>query len=135
MRYIPMTNITRSVFMQWTTGASSNSIDILVAFWRMFRKINARTKHASDISMSFVKSFLYYGIYKWRSVKKHPFITLIVIFFCNFTASMWITFPKFDITNFLNFAYVVTNENTTSMALITVFTNCRLKFLKFDSWF
>jgi len=60
-----MTNITRSVFVNWTSSATSNPIHILIAFGRIFSKINPSSKHATYISVSFIKAFVNDCIHKW----------------------------------------------------------------------
>ena len=123
-----MANVARSVFMQRASGSPSNTVNVLVTFGRMFSKINASSKHSPNISVPLIKSFLHNGIYKRRSMKKHSFIALIVIFFGNFSSSMRITFPKFDISDFLDLDYIVATKNASGVTLITMFSNCGLHF-------
>lgn len=63
---LPVANVTRSVFMYWTPSTSSNSIYILIAFGRVFSKIDPSSKHASYVGMPFIKAFMDNCIHKGR---------------------------------------------------------------------
>ena len=119
-----MANVTGSVLMYGASSASSNAIDVLITFGRVFSKINARSKHASNVGMPFIKSFLDYGIDKRRSMKQHAFVALVMIFFSHFSSAMRISFPKLDVANLLDLDDAVSGENSSSMALM--FPNGRL---------
>ena len=118
-----MANVTGFVLMY---GASVNAMDVLITFGRVFSKINARSKHASNIGMPFIETFLHNGIDKRRSMKQHTFVALVMIFFRHFTSAMRISFPKLDVANLLDLDDAVSGENSSSMALITMFPNGRL---------
>lgn len=63
-RDLPVANIARSIFVNWTPSSTSNSIHILIAFGRIFSKINPSSKHAAYIGMSLIKAFVNDCIHK-----------------------------------------------------------------------
>lgn len=63
---LPVANVTRSVFVNWTPSTSSNSIYILIAFGRVFSKINPSSEHATYIGMPFIEAFMDNCIHKGR---------------------------------------------------------------------
>lgn len=83
--------------MHRTSGTATNSVNVLVTFRGVFGKINTSTKHPTDVSMSFIESFLYDSVDERRAVEKHPFIALVVVLFRNLMSAMTVTLPKFTI--------------------------------------
>lgn len=63
-RDLPVANIARSIFVNWTSSSTTNSIHILIAFGRIFSKINPSSKHAAYIGMSLIKAFVNDCIHK-----------------------------------------------------------------------
>ena len=63
---LPVADVTRSVFMYWTSSTSSNSIYILIAFGRVFSKIDPSSKHATYVGMPFIKALMDNRIHKGR---------------------------------------------------------------------
>ena len=88
-----MADIARSVFVSRASGAAPYSVDVLVALGRMLPEIDTCAEHSSDVSVSFIKAFLYYGVNERGAVKEHPFVALIVVFFRDFLSSMNVSFP------------------------------------------
>lgn len=64
-----MADITRPIFVNWTTSTTTNSIHILVAFGRIFSEINSSSKHSTYIGMSLIKSFMNNCIYERGACK------------------------------------------------------------------
>lgn len=79
--------------MYRAAGSPAETVHVLITFRRMFCEINSSAKHPSDISMTFVETFLNYCIDERRTVKQHSFVRLIVVFVSNFVSSMGIPFP------------------------------------------
>lgn len=89
LKNLPVANVTRSIFVIWTPSATSNSIHILIAFGRIFSKINPSSKHATYVGVSLIKTFVNDGIHKWGAYEKGSKIlkiqyTEIFFFFCTF---------------------------------------------------
>ena len=120
-----MANVTGFVLMY---GASVNAVDVLITFGRVFSKINARSKHAPNVGMPFIKAFLHNCINKRRSMKQHTFVALVMIFFSHFSSTMGISFLKLDVSDLLDLDDTVTSEDSSSMTLITMLSYGRLQF-------
>lgn len=62
----PVTNVTRSVFVNWTSSATSNPIHILIAFGRVLSKIDPSSKHAPYVGVPLIKALMDDRIHKGR---------------------------------------------------------------------
>lgn len=76
--------------------------------FRTFQTVSSKvlfltcTKHASNIRMSFIKAFLYDGVYERRSVEQHSLVGLIRVLLGHFLSTMRVTFPQFAVLHLLN---------------------------------
>lgn len=62
-----MADVTGPIFVNGATCATTNTIDILVAFGRIFSKINSCSKHSSYVGMPLIKAFMNNCIHKRRA--------------------------------------------------------------------
>ncbi len=67
---VPVAHITGAVFVSGAACAATDAIDVLVTLRGVLCKIYASSKHATDIRMTLIKSFMDDGIYERRSWKK-----------------------------------------------------------------
>lgn len=68
--HVPVAHITGPVFVSGAACATTDAIDVLVTLRGVLCKIYASSKHATDIRMTLIKSFMDDGIYEWRAWKK-----------------------------------------------------------------
>lgn len=56
--FLPVAHIAGAVFVRRTSRSSTNPINILVAFGGVLCKIDPRTKHAANVSVTLVKALM-----------------------------------------------------------------------------
>lgn len=88
--------------MRWTSNTTAHPIDVLIALRTMLGKIDASTKHAANVRVPFVETFLHDGIDEWAPMEKHAFALLMAIFIGDLLASVHISFPEFAVLHFLD---------------------------------
>lgn len=71
-----MTDVTASIFVRRTPGATAYTVYILIAFATVLGKIYPGTEHTANVSVPLVETLLYDGIDKWTTVEQHSFIGL-----------------------------------------------------------
>lgn len=65
--HVPVAHVTGTVFVSGATSAAPDAIDVLVTLRRVLCKIYASSKHATNICMTLIESFMDDGIYERRS--------------------------------------------------------------------
>lgn len=130
-----MTNVTTTIFVRRTPGATADPIDVLVALAAMFSKINSSTEHATDVGVTFIKSLLYDCVYERTAMEEHSFVRLrrpgtccrpgvgraggggrAAVssrrhLFSHLLSSVCVTFPEFSILDFLYLKKVKRNDD------------------------
>lgn len=97
-----MTYVARPVLVQRATCSTTDPINVLVAFGRMLAKVDSGSKHASNVGVSFIETFLYYGVDERGAVKQHPLVALVAVLFGNLLSPMIVTLPELSVLNFLD---------------------------------
>ncbi len=67
---VPVAHIAGAVFVSGAACAATDAIDVLVTLRGVLCKIYTSSKHATDVRMTLIKSFMDDGIYEWRTWKK-----------------------------------------------------------------
>lgn len=62
-----MAHVTGTVFVSGAASAATDAVDVLVTLRGVLCKINASSKHATNICMTLIESFMDDGIYERRS--------------------------------------------------------------------
>lgn len=65
MLNIPVTDITRAVFMCRAARPTSDPIDVLVAFGGILCKVDPSPEHSPYVSVPLVKAFVDDGVDEW----------------------------------------------------------------------
>lgn len=66
---LPVANVTASVLVRGTAGATAYTVNILIALATVLRKIYARAEHTADIRMALVEAFLHDSVDERTTVK------------------------------------------------------------------
>lgn len=67
---LPVAQVAGSVFVCWAASASTNAVDVLIAFWGVLCKIDTCSKHPSYVGVTLIKAFVNDGIDKRGACKK-----------------------------------------------------------------
>ena len=59
---LPVAHVTGAILVGGASGATTNAVDVLIAFGRIFRKVDACTEHPADIGVPLVESLLHDGV-------------------------------------------------------------------------
>ena len=101
-----MTNVATFILMCMTTRPS-NSINILIRFRGVLGKINAGSKHSTDVRMSLIKALLNDCINKWTSMEENFLIKLAAILIGDFSTTVEVALEELAILDFLDSHNVV----------------------------